>query len=536
MEFLFPSFICDHTIIAIVLFLFSFIWISKFLKKNITNNREPPKADGAWPILGHLPLLGGTQPPHITLGNMADEYGPFFTIKLGVHRALVVSSSDVAKECLTTNDKALADRPKALGPEIMGYNYVMFGLSPYSPYWRQVRKMATLHILSNHKLESLRQVRESEVKESTKVLFDMCERNKGVSSKVPVDMTRWFRDVTLNVTLRMVVGKQLHGATTAQEKEGNESFRKALRNFFKLMGEFVVSDAVPWLRWLDLGGYEKAMKKTAKELDGVVQEWLEEHKHNRIKSTSDVNGENDFMDMMLKVLDDDCTEEFGGSITADTIVKSTCLAVLLGGTDTTAVTLIWALSLLLNNPGVLKKAQLELDNHVGKERQVNESDMKNLIYLQAIIKETLRLYPAAPLSVPHEAREDCTIGNYRVSAGTRIIFNISKIQREPNVWLDPCLFQPERFLTTHKNIDVRGQNFELIPFGSGRRICPGISLALQVAQLTLAHLLHDFDITATSDEPVDMGESAGLTNLKATPLEVLLTPRLHPKLYGNVEK
>ncbi|PRQ58474.1 putative cytochrome P450 [Rosa chinensis] len=531
MQFLLPSSICDPTtILAFFLFLFSFVWISKYLQK-----REPPKAAGAWPILGHLPLLGGPQPPHITLGNMADKYGPLFTIKLGVHRALVVSSWDVTKECLTTNDKAFANRPKALYSEIMGYDYAVFGLSPYGPYWRQMRKITTLHILSNHKLELLNHVRESELKVSTKHIFDMRERNKGVSDKVLVDMKRWFGDLTLNVMFRMVVGKRFSGANSAQENEENECFRKALREFFRLGGEFVISDAVPFLRWLDWGGYAKAMKKTAKELDGALQKWLEEHKHKRSTNSLQHDCERDFMDMMLTVLDDDSREEFAGSITADSIIKATCLAVLLGGTDTSTVTLTWALSLLLNNPEVLKKAQLELDNHVGRERQVNESDVKNLVYLQAIIKETLRLYPAAPLSVPHESSEDCRIGNYHVTSGTRLLINLSKIHRDPNVWLEPCLFQPERFLTTHKNVDVRGQSFEFIPFGSGRRICPGISLALQVTQLTLAHLLHGFEITAPSDEPLDMGESSGITNMKITPLEVFLTPRLHPKLYENVD-
>ncbi|KAL6131085.1 hypothetical protein ACLB2K_069463 [Fragaria x ananassa] len=535
MDFLLPSSICaPTTILASVLFLVSFVWIYKYKEKSTAKNRGPPEAPGAWPILGHLPLLGGPQPPHVILANMANKYGPLFTIKLGVHRALVVSSWDVAKECLTsTNDKAFANRPKALAAEIMGYDYAMFGFSPYGAYWRQVRKIAMLHILSGHKLEMLKHVRESEVKVCTKHIVDMWERNKGVSNKVMVEMRKWFGDLTSNVMLRMVVGKRFLGL--AQENEEIECLRKALREFFKLGGEFVISDAVPYLRWLDLGGYEKAMKKTAKELDGALQKCLEEHKHKSSNSVQHVNGENDFMDMVLSVLDDDCIQDFGGSVTADTISKATCLSVLLGGTDTTAVTLTWALSLLLNNPEVLKKAQLELDNHVGRDRQVNESDVKNLVYLQAIMKETLRLYPAAPLSVPHESREDCTVGDYHVSSGTRLLINLSKIQRDPNIWIEPCKFQPERFLTTHKNVDVRGQSLEFTPFGTGRRICPGISLALQVTQLTLAHLLHGFEITAPSGEPVDMGESSGLTNMKATPLEVFLTPRLHPKLYENVD-
>ena len=178
------------------------------------------------------------------------------------------------------------------------------------------------------------------------------------------------------------------------------------------------------------------------------------------------------------------------------------------------------------------KAQQELDVQVGRERQVKESDIKNLVYLQAILKETMRLYPAGPFLVPHESLEECTLVGYNIPAGTRLLVNLPKRHRDPSVWVDPTEFQPERFFTTHKGVDIRGQHFELIPFGSGRRMCPGISFALQITQLTLATLLHAFEIVASSDEPMDMTEKVGLTNLKATPLEVHLTPRLAPQAYA----
>ena len=207
-------------------------------------------------------------------------------------------------------------------------------------------------------------------------------------------------------------------------------------------------------------------------------------------------------------------------------------ALILAATDTTTVTLTWALSLLLNNREALKKAKQELDIQVGRERQVKESDVKNLEYLQAILKETMRLYPAGPLLVPHESLEDCTLVGYNIPIGTRLLVNVPKLHRDPSVWVNPTEFQPERFLTTHKDVDVKGQHFELIPFGSGRRMCPGISFALQVTQLTLATLLHTFEIVTPSNEPVDMTEKAGLTNLKATPLEVSLTPCLAAQAYA----
>ncbi|XP_042490464.1 demethylepipodophyllotoxin synthase-like [Macadamia integrifolia] len=204
---------------------------------------------------------------------------------------------------------------------------------------------------------------------------------------------------------------------------------------------------------------------------------------------------------------------------------------ILAGTDTITVTLIWALSLLLNNQHAMKRAQEELGKHVGRERQVKESDISRLKYLQAIVKETFRLYPAAPLSGPREAMEECIIAGYHVPVGTRMITNIWKIHRDPRVWSQPHEFQPERFLTSHVDIEALGQHFEFTPFGSGRRMCPGVSFALQVLHLTIAHLLHGFEFENPTGAPVDMTETPGLTNMKATPLEVLLSPRLPSKLY-----
>ena len=207
-------------------------------------------------------------------------------------------------------------------------------------------------------------------------------------------------------------------------------------------------------------------------------------------------------------------------------------ALILAATDTTTVTLTWVMSLLLNHRDILNKAQNELDIQVGTKRQVNESDIKNLVYLQAILKEAMRLYPAGPLLVPHESIEECTVNGYHVPAGTQLFINAWKIQRDPSVWEEPSKFQPERFLTRHKDIDVKGQNFELLPFSSGRRMCPGVSFALQVMQFTLASLLQGFNFATPSNKPVDMGEGLGLTMEKSQPFEVLVTPRLSAAFYN----
>jgi cytochrome P450 len=206
-------------------------------------------------------------------------------------------------------------------------------------------------------------------------------------------------------------------------------------------------------------------------------------------------------------------------------------SLIIGGTDTVTVTITWALSLLLNNTVALKSAQEELDVHVGKERLVNESDIEKLTYLQACVKEALRLYPAGPLGGFREFTADCTIGGYYVPAGTRLLLNIHKIQRDPRVWANPTEFKPERLLGSHKAVDVMGQHFELIPFGAGRRACPGATLGLRMSHLVLASILQAFEISPPSNAPIDMTGTAGLTCSQATPLQVLVKPRLPASVY-----
>ncbi|KAI7732097.1 hypothetical protein M8C21_018396 [Ambrosia artemisiifolia] len=489
-----------------------------------------PEATGSWPIIGHLHLLAGSQVTHRVLGSMADKFGPIFTIKFGVHRVLVVSNSEMAKECLTTNDRVFASRPKSMATELMAYNNANPGFAPYGPYWRQIRRIIVLELGSHHHLQMLAQMRVSEVRSSIIDMYRTWERNKGSSETVMVDMKEWFGNLIVNMIVKMMFGNHF-----LPGDEKGDQFLKTIWRFVNLMGAFAPSDAIPWLRWLDLGGYEKKMKRTAKEMDVVINEWLEDQKK-KMNSTStvqvDENGDQPvLLASLLARVKEEVTEGVYGFSTDD-IVKATCMSMFGAGTDSTTVTLTWALALLVNNPLVLKKAQQELDNHVGRDRKVEESDINNLVYLNAIIKETMRLYPAGPLAIPHESTEDCIVGGYSVPKGTRLLVNIWKIQHDPQIWTDPFEFRPERFLTSKKEIDVKGRHFELIPFGSGRRICLGMSFGLQGLQMILANIIHGFEFQKPSNEQIDMTESPGIVYHKAGPLQLLVAPRLSPHVYG----
>ncbi|KAI3926465.1 hypothetical protein MKW92_052592 [Papaver armeniacum] len=416
----------------------------------------------------------------------------------------------------------------------------MVGFAFYGPYWREIRKISTLQLLSHRRLELLKHVTNSEIENCIKKLYQ-----GGTSGSFKVDMTRVFGDLTLNIVLKLVVGKAIYTEDdNEKERQESQKLHDTISEFFRLAGVTVASDALPFLGRLDVDGQKKQMKRTAKEMDLIAEKWLEEHRERKRPrtlshaATDSSNDENDFMDVLVSVLDEEKDIPFF-DYSRDTAIKATCLALTLAASDTTSVSMTWALSLLLTNPSVLQKAQEELDTIVGRGRNIQEHDINDLVYLQAIIKETLRLYPAGPLSVPHEAIEDCNIGGYKVKAGTRLLVNLWKLHRDPRVWSNPLEFKPERFLSQldggtggeAADLDFKGQDFEYTPFGSGRRMCPGINLAVQTLHMSLASLLHAFNFDTSTGLVIDMTEGSGLTMPKVTPLEVHLHPRLPSTLY-----
>ncbi|KAI3684780.1 hypothetical protein L6452_34006 [Arctium lappa] len=503
--------------LAITLLLYSL----SFIYNKTTTTTTAPEASGGWPIIGHFKLFGASSDlPHLALASMADRYGPIFTVRLGIRRVLMVSSWEIAKEIFTTHDVIVSDRPKYLAANILAHNYASLSLAPYGPYWRGMRKIISLELLSSSRLEKLKFVQVLELENSIKNMFELGREKRDGEGKVLVEMKKWFGELTMNTVLRMVAGKRYTATVDDENEEEMKKRREVMREWFLYLGRFVVADALPLLGWLDLGGYEKTMKRVAKELDSMVGKWLDEHRRKR--DSNKTTGVRDFIDVMISEVESGAFEDYD----ADTIIKANCMTLIVSGTDTTTVTLTWALSLLLKNRYALRKVQEELEMHIGKDRQVNEPDIKNLVYLQSVVKETLRLYPAGFLGGPRAFSNDCIVSGYHVPKGTWLIINMWKLHRDPMIWSDPFEFRPERFLTpNHKDVDVKGRDFELIPFGAGRRVCPGIAFGLQMLHLVLATLLHNFDMSTPNGAPVDMTETAGLTNAKATPLEVLVAPR-----------
>ena len=279
---------------------------------------DPPEPAGAWPIIGHLHLLGANKILHQLFGAMADKLGPVFSLRLGIHKSLVVSSWEVAKECFTVHDKVLSNRPTTLAVKIMGYDRAMFGFLPNGPIWRYLRKLVMVELLSNRRLEKLKHIPESEVSFFVRGLYELWE-SRGEGSMPVVKLTQRFGDLTTNIVVRMVAGKRYFGNADYKNEEARQ-FQKASEDFLRMVGLFMVSDAVPLFGWIDsLTGYKGKMKKTAIAMDNILEGWMEEHKQKRKLSNID-ESDQDFMHVMLSIRESDPEAQI-----SDITIKGTCL-------------------------------------------------------------------------------------------------------------------------------------------------------------------------------------------------------------------
>eukprot|EP01018_Ginkgo_biloba_P005300 Gb_04398 [translate_table: standard] len=489
--------------------LFILYWIfSKFgLQGKINGRVGLPPGPTPWPIIGNLHMLGKL--PHRTLRDLANKYGPIMYLQLGSFPAVVASSPHMAKEFLKTHDAIFGSRPPTFAGKYTAYNYSDLSFSPYGAYWRRIRKLCTLQLLTAKRIESFRPIREQEVSLTIDSIW--AESENGAKF---VNVSKRLYSLTAHIVCRMVTGRKYSDDYLGPGK----GFKQMILELFTVSGAFNIGEYIPYIEWLDLQGIKRRMKKVHKIFDAFAEKVIDEHVE-RMKLNWQKDYSKDFVDVLLEMSESPHTEIRRANI------KAIIYDMLVAGIETTATTLEWALSELLRNPHVMKKAQKELESVVGMNRRIKESDLSDLIYLQCVVKETLRLYPPAGLMLPHQSTEGCTVGGYHIPGKTRLMVNVWAIGRDPAVWEDPLAFRPERFIG--RDIDVQGQNFELIPFGSGRRGCPGLSLGFGMVEFALAQILHFFDWSVEGDPAeLNMSEVFGLTMPRKFELYALPVSRL----------
>lgn len=503
-----PRWVSATTVGLTILFLVIIFIFKYHLKaRRASNSDQLPPGPYSWPIIGNLHMLG--ELPHRALKELADKYGPIMFLRLCSVSAVVVSSPEMAKLFLKTHDLIFASRPATAAGKYLFSGCKDLAFAPYGDYWRQMRKICVLELFTARRIESFQSLREEELSAMIRSIWQESEKRAK-----PVNLSKALSSLTANIICRMLMG-------TKYSTGGFRGFAELLREVSILAGAFYIGDYIPRLGWLDLQGIRRRMKKVQREFDGLTDEIIDEHIQRR---TQNGGATNCFVEVLL-----DISESGNGSVMSRNDMKALLLDLMVGGTDTSAATLEWAMLEILRHPLVMKRLQQELESVVGNDGSIiKQCDLPNLEYLQCVVKETLRLHSTAPLLLPRESMEECTVAGYRIPAKTRVIVNAWAIGRDPLVWgADALEFKPERFM--HRDIDVRGQNFELIPFGSGRRGCPGISVGLEVVALVLARLFHCFDWSLEHRDGVDEEEEAeifGTTMPPRFPLFAVPTPRM----------
>ncbi|PIA36075.1 hypothetical protein AQUCO_03400169v1, partial [Aquilegia coerulea] len=457
--------------------------------------------------------------PHRSIHDLSKKYGSLMHLKFGSYHVVVASSTEMAKEFLKTHDVIFSDRPQTAAGKYTTYGYSNITWSQYGPYWRQARKICMVEVFSSKRLESFQYIRVEETRALIKGIYN--------SPGHHISLRNHLYDVNLNIISRIVFGKKYLDEDESQTSiiTPNE-FKKMLDELFFLNGVLNIGDWIPWTRFMDLQGYVKRMKMLRKKFDLFLEHVIHEHNEKRHGVQNWVA--NDIVDVLLQLADDP-NHEFKLKKKS---VKAFSLDMIGGGTETSAVTVEWAISELLKHPKTFNKATEELDRVIGRERWVEEKDMPKLPYIEAILIETMRLHPVIPMLLPRLTHENCEIAGYAIPAGTRALVSVWTIGRDPSLWDKPEEYWPERFIG--KSIDLKGTDFKLLPFGAGRRMCPGYILGQKVMQLTLANLIHGFSWKLHENmKPVDLNreEVVGFTVRKKVPLEAVVEPRLPPHLY-----
>ncbi|MQM19380.1 hypothetical protein Taro_052384 [Colocasia esculenta] len=491
-----------------------------FLHGSNCRSKAPLSADGGQlppcpprlPLIGNLHQLGPLA--HRSLSKLAGKHGPVMLLHLGHTPTLVVSSAEAAREVMKTHDLAFASRPPSTAAKRYMYDYRDMAMAPYGEYWRQVRRIGILHLLSLKQVQSFRAVREEEV---AAMVEDVA-----AFSGVPVNLSEKVVGMTNSITSRVALGKRFSG-----KDDAGQGFRELLAEFLAVLGAFKVGDFIPSMAWVDkVSGFEARLEKNSQQLDGFLEKVVEERIHTRRSAGGSSQGENNnFLDILLSLHTE--SDSVGFSLDRDSI-KALILDMFSAGTDTTFTAIEWAMAELIRHPEAMKKVQDEVRGVVVGDQAplVLEDDLERLGYLKSVVKETLRLHPPIPLLVPRESLSSVRLHGYEIPAKTRVIVNAWAIGRSTDSWERAEEFWPERFITS-TSADFRGQHFQFIPFGAGRRGCPAVSFAVPIVELSLANLLYRFDWRAPGGsraEDLDMSEASGLSAHRKSSLVLVPVP------------
>ncbi|KAF4404762.1 hypothetical protein G4B88_006148 [Cannabis sativa] len=510
----------SQTLLAIFLIIVGTLCFILNRRGSQSHHKHPP---GPWPlpIIGNLHML--TSLPNRGLQNLAKNYGPIMSLRLGHVLTVVVSSPEAAELFLKTHDTVFASRPKVQASECMWYGTKGMAFNAYGSYWRGVRKICTLHLLSASKIESFAALRKEEVGSM------MGSLKRAAAAGEVVDISELAGKTIADISCRIILGRV---------RDESCDLKGLVREALSLFGAFNLADYIPYLRQFDLQGYTRRMKKVSMNINKVLEKIITEHEQEAmsLKKGQHVKQDGihkDFVDILISLMNQpmNYSQDEKVHIIDRVDIKAILLDMIAASFDTSSAAIEWTFSELLKNPRVMKTLQDELKSVIGMDQMVEEKDIGKLEYLDMVVKESFRLHPVGPLLIPRESMEDITIKGYYIPKKSRIIVNTWAIGRDPNVWSENVEeFYPERFIGSNINRDITGHDFSLLPFGYGRRGCPGMQLGLINVRLVIAQLMHCFNWelpSGTNPKDLDMLEKFGLSMGRANHMLAKPTYRIH---------
>ncbi|KAL8056935.1 hypothetical protein ABFX02_04G150700 [Erythranthe guttata] len=493
--------------------IFPIVIISMFLLWSITTKwlftkkKNFPPSPRKLPIIGNIhQIVVGSSFPHRNFEKLSKKHGPIMLLHFGSVPVLIVSSADGAREIMKTHDLNFANRPFMNAFNKLFYDGKDVSLAPYGELWRQMKSILSVHLLNNKRVQSFRSIRKDE---TALVVKNIC-RELSSSDKAVIDLSKMFIELTNNVICRSSFGVK------CSEWEKGKRFMVLLSDLSELTGIVNIGDFIPSLGWISrVNGFHKKVERVAKEVDDFLEDVIQQHME---------TPQNSFVDNLIEIVSDKTSAD--ASLIDRDCIKALILDVFAGGTDTVSTFLEWLMSEILRNPNVMKKLQKEVRDIMEDKKDITDDDLEKMDYMKAVIKEAFRYHPPGPILVPRVALADVKIKGYDVLRGTWVFVNVWAIGRDPDCWDEPEKFEPERFLNMSNVIDFKGLDFELIPFGAGRRGCPGIAFSTATIEFVLANLMHKFNWELPDGlhgKDLDMTESPGATVHRLVPLLAVAT-------------